>query len=208
MKIPTLSADLVDALRSRFFAKDRSIYLASNCLAYLSNGAYLSNAFISETILSASAASVTFSNIPQGFRHLMILAQARSDQAAEIDTLICRFNGDTGSNYDYSQIQNGVYSATRPATFVTCGFTEAANSRAAAYSLTQVVISAYSRAGIDKYSSGYGGCFGNLSADADLFYLTVYGHWRNTNVITSVTLSLTPGPNFVSGSRFQLYGIL
>lgn len=164
---------------------------------------------ISETVLSVAAASVTFTSIPQGFRHLMMMAQVRTDQASELDTVIFRFNGDTGSNYDYSAIQNGTFSATsRAVTFIVAGFSEAANSRANCFSLVQTYISAYARNDMEKYTSSYGGAFGNLSADADLFYIYAYGHWRSFAPITSITILPTPGPNFIALSRFQLYGIM
>ncbi len=168
----------------------------------------LGMSLISETVLASNAAGVIFSSIPQGFRHLMIMAHARSSAVAELDALIMTFNSDGGANYDYSQLQNAAFSANRAQTHITAGIIEAASSRANCFSFVQVFISNYISTSAEKYTNGYGGAFGNLSADADLFFLQAYGHWRNTAAITTVGLFPITGPNFVSGSRFQLYGIM
>ena len=212
MKIPTLSADLIDALRSRFFAKDRSIYLAANCLAYLSNGAYLSNAFISETVLSASATGVTFSNIPQGFRTLLLTCDIRTDAALELDTITLRFNGDSGANYDTQTLFGSAATtgagATRATALNSTLLSEAANSRAKTFSPNIVFIPNYANSSAEKRAIAFNLFYGNLSADADLLAGMRTVGWRNTNVITTLVIVPDNGPNFVSGSRFQLYGIL
>lgn len=211
MKIPAISPDLIEGLRARFFAKDRSLYLAANCFYYLNNGAYLSDAFIAETTLSASAASITFSNIPQGFRHLSLITNSRVDTAVEVDNLNIRFNGDSGANYDLQQLfGNGVTAtsvASRGGTAITFGAAEGANSRANCFAPGIAWIFDYSRT-VEKRMIGLTAVFGNLSADADLFALFRVGNWRNSNVITSIVITPATGPNFVTGSRFQLYGIL
>lgn len=168
----------------------------------------LGMSLVSETVLSIAAASVTFTSIPQGFRHLMIMAQARTDTAGELDTVALRFNGDTGASYDYSAVQNGTFSATRAATRIVNGFCEGAGSRSNCFSFIQTYISAYSRSDMEKYMYARGGVFGDLSADADLFYISTYGHWNSFAPITSVTILNLAGPNFIALSRFQLYGVM
>lgn len=211
MEVPETPTKLINQLRSWFHPKDRSIYLAANCLAYLSNGAYFSDAFIAETALTGNVTSVTFSNIPQTFRHLMIMASTRVDTAVEVDNAQIRFNGDTGANYDYQQLfgnsATATASAARATTSAVIGAAEGANSRANCFAPGLVWIFDYSRT-IEKRMVGFTAVFGNLSADADMFALFRVGNWRNPNVITSITIIPATGPNFVSGSRFQLYGIL
>jgi hypothetical protein len=211
MKIPTLSPDLVEGLRSRFFAKDRSIYLAANCLAYLNNGAYLSNAFIAETALGASAASVTFSNIPQGFRSLLLITQARTDAAAENDNINIRLNNDSGANYDFQQVYGNsttVAATTNRATSTPqSGITEAANSRSNTFAPAMTLIPGYASTS-EKWLLTLTAAFGNVSADTDLFAIVRAVRWRNGNAITSMVIVPQGGPNFVAGSRFQLYGML
>lgn len=212
MKIPAISPDLIEGLRARFFAKDRSIYLAANCFFYLNNGAYLSNAFIAETSLTSSIASVTFSNIPQGFRHLILITQMRSDQATENENLALRFNNDSSATYDLqSLIGNSATpssGAARAGTSLLIGGGDGANARANSFAPSLSFIFGYSRSDIEKRTLSFTSFFGDLSADADMFAIFRAGGWRNKNVVTSIVLFPNIGPNFVSGSRFQLYGIL
>jgi len=212
MEVDILSDKIKQQLSSWFHRRDRSLYLPPSAFYYLNNGAYLSNAFISETVLSASAASVTFSNIPQGFRNLLIFSRARSDTVAEQDILVPRFNGDSGANYDIQILtaNNATLTglAVRANTNGGGGRIEAAQSRGNNFSPVQTWIYDYSRAGVEKWNMSFSANFGDVSADADLRWEVRVGRWRNTNVITSATLLPATGPNFVSGSRFQLYGIL
>lgn len=211
MEVDQISDKLKQQLSSWFHRRDRSLYLPPDTFYYLNNGAYLATAFISETILSASAASVTFSNIPQGFRHLQLMCSTRTDRAAETDTLAIRVNGDSGANYDFQQLFGSSATASastlRATTSLIVGVSEAAQSRGGAFAPAIVWLWDYTTAQ-DKYSIGLSGLIGNLSADADLNIGVRMGHWRNLNDITSLVVLPLTGPNFVSGSRFQLYGIL
>lgn len=79
----------------------------------------------STQVVTASVASVTFSSIPSGFKHLYISWQARSDTAATTAILYLRINGDSGNNY-WSQSSYGLGSTvsagiTGPATGMNAG---------------------------------------------------------------------------------------
>jgi hypothetical protein len=54
---------------------------------------------IASTLLATTATGVTFSNIPQGYKHLQVRILARDNRAVTLDNLIIQANGDTGSNY-------------------------------------------------------------------------------------------------------------
>lgn len=211
MDVPQLSPQLIDALRTWFHPKDRSVYLAPSTFAYLPGGiGYLSMAFISETILSASAASVTFSNIPQSFRHLILFCQPRTDSAVEAAALYIFYNNDTGANYDAERLivaGTTVSAATLRSTngpFI--GLTEGSLSRANNFGLNFIIITNYQTT-MEKQAIAMSCTFGDASADGDLLLLPASVRWRNTNVITSILLNPNVG-SFVSGSRFQLYGVL
>jgi len=54
------------------------------------------------TTLSTATASVTFSDIPQGYEHLQIRYLARSARTSDNGaTMLTQFNSDTGNNYAY-----------------------------------------------------------------------------------------------------------
>lgn len=241
MKIYTLPIEMVNALRSWFHPKDRSVIMAPSTFiegAEIATPAtpsigrgrlYWKNNFwtqlnssgveqqlsgpalISETTLSGSAASVTFSGIPQIFRHLMLMSQARTDAVAETDVVLLRANGDTGPSYDAQvlSVNNATLTGAvgRAGTFFGIGRAEGASSRASNFAPTQVWIYAYSLSDREKWLYGLSANFGDASADADLREEWRSGRWRNTTPISSITLLPNTGPNFVSGSRFQLYGV-
>ena len=170
--------------------------------------------FIAETVLTGSAASVTFSSLPQQYRTLMLHIQARSDRVAEIDTVGIRFNADAGANYDFIRkwAQGGVgFSelATRGAGSGYAGIIEGASSTASNFAMLEIKIIGYSLADRHKRAFSWStGVFGDISADSDLYLADTCSKWRNTAAITSITMFPSVGPNFVAGSRFTLYGIL
>jgi len=172
----------------------------------------LGMSLISETVLSASATSVTFSSIPQGFRSLQVITQARTDIAAEVDTILFRFNADTGANYDRLSLQYNsaavAATALRASASTPLVVAEGANSRASNFAPGWVFIPGYASTTAEKWAHALSAAFGDVSADADLIGRLISLRWRNTAALTSLVLAPTTGPNFVSGSIFQLYGIM
>lgn len=240
MKIYTLPIEMVNALRSWFHPKDRSVILADDCFIegeetttpgnpslsrgrlYWKNGYWtgLNNsgveqiltgpALISETILTSNVTSLTFSGIPQVFRHLKLVIQGRTDLAAEADGILIRFNGDTGPSYDIQRITAN--NATVSGVGVTAqtailAAVEAANSRANNFSPSTVDIFGYRRTDAEKWVHTYVTFFGDVSAASDMSITLRTGRWRNTTPISSITILPQVGTNFVSGSHFQLYGV-
>lgn len=167
---------------------------------------------ISETVLSASVASVTFSSIPNDFRSLLLILQGRSDAALETDPASMRFNGDTGSNYDRltsNFITSGItHSASRAASsIIAIARFEAASSRASVFAPVFILIPNYTLTTREKTAFGFSSSVGDLSADADLIQSFSNGLWRDTSAITSITFIPVTGTNFVADSIFALYGI-
>lgn len=165
---------------------------------------------VSEQILTGSAATITFSSLPQNFKHLRIIAQLRTDRVAEIDAARLRFNGDSGGNYDeehYTANSTTLSSAGNlAATSMAIGATEADSSRASNFGPLILDVLNYTSAS-EKWILTRSGAFGNVSAATDLFIQNYIGRWRSTAAITSLTLLPNIGPNFVSGSILQLYGL-
>lgn len=156
--------------------------------------------------------SITISDIPQGYRHLLLMGQARSSVAAENDGLLMRFNGDTGNNYDWQRMTANNATLTgavgRGVSSIQIGAIEGANSRANSFSPVQIYIYLYAQGSpYEKFTMSYNTFFGDVSADADMFVQLRGGRWRSTAAITSITLLLVTGPNFVAGSGFELYGV-
>jgi hypothetical protein len=168
---------------------------------------------ISETVLSGSAASVTFSSIPATFRSLALFFQARTDRVHTIDRVLQQFNSDSGSNYDFFvfNINSAGTIATavsRATTSMEATLAEAANSRASSWSPGIQYILGYSRTDREKFVLGYSGTMQDVNADTDLLFDCQIGRWRDSSAISGITLLPSAGTNFVSGSIFTLYGIL
>lgn len=170
--------------------------------------------FIEERILTSSVASITFSNLSAIYKTLVLQCEARTDAALEGDDILLRFNGDSGANYDWSQIFYNTGTGATGATIIATNQiflanTEAANSRANNYAPSLSFIYGHADTDREKWVDCIqNGRFGNVSAAADVFIAARRGRWRNTSAITSIVLVPGTGPNFVSGSRFRLYGIL
>ena len=167
---------------------------------------------LAQSTLTGSVASVTFSSIPQGFRTLFFAGNLRSDAAAEIDVALMRFNADSGNNYDYSALAGNaatpVAAVTRAASSMIIANTEAANSRASNFAPAFALFFAYASTAMEKWAIGLSGNYGNVSADADMFTDFRMGRWRSTAAVASINILPNTGANWVSGSIFQLYGVL
>lgn len=161
--------------------------------------------------LSSAVTSVTFSSIPSEFVDLLITGVARTDRSAIADTVMLRFNGDTGSNYDRLSVNmrstgfTNYVARAAPALWVNrC---EAASATSQAFSPVWGLIPAYKSTSAYKYLvSGMTFTRAAAGADTDLYLTYSGGCWQSTAAVTSVTLFPSVGPNLVSGCRFYLWG--
>lgn len=165
---------------------------------------------IAETVLGASAGSVTFSSIPNTFRHLRLEWQARGDTAAVNTALQLQVNGDTSASYDRqsTQIVGTVVSASEAQglTAMLLGLLAAASASANTPGTGTIDIPNYAGTVFVKHAltqtvaqAGVGS--GALTARFDL------GSYRaTTSAINALKLFPAAG-NFVAGSTFTLYGI-
>ena len=60
---------------------------------------------IATTVITSDTASVTFSSIPQTYKHLQLRMFAKTDRADLEDVTLIQFNGDTAANYSYHNIR-------------------------------------------------------------------------------------------------------
>ena len=152
--------------------------------------------------LSASASSVTFSNIPQNYTDLKVVMSTRTTQADVYDSVLVNFNG-SSSNLSSRFLQgNGAAASSSTATngFIFQG--NGANSTASTFSNGELYVPNYTSSLNKSFS-----CDGLSETNATTIYtnLTV-GLWAQTATITSLSIKSLNG-SFVSGSTFTLYGI-
>ena len=156
--------------------------------------------------LSSSAASVTFSNIPQNYTDLKLVISPRSDGGTTANDGRMTFNG-SASGYS-SRLLYGLGSGT-PSSASNSGtymyWINSTNSNgltASTFSNTEIYIPNYTSSNQKSVScdtvTENNGTYGAQ--------LLTAGLWTGTSAITSISFSLDYG-NFVSNSTFTLYGI-
>jgi hypothetical protein len=165
---------------------------------------------ISTTILGSSAASVTFDVTGLGatYKHLQIRMTPRTDRASfSVDELYMRFNSDTGSNYA-SHMLYGTGSSV--GSLATTTQTYSRNLVGAGSTAPSSVFGAGVIDILDAFSTTKNktnrALTGALGSGENQIRLSS-GVWMSTSATTSVSLGPVNGTNFVSGSRFSLYGI-
>jgi hypothetical protein len=157
---------------------------------------------IATTTLGTAAANITFSSIPATYTDLKIVLVANNNTA---DWGFFRINGDTGTNYSFTQLSgDGSSAASSQTSTVSYGAWENVNGIINTANTFQMSI-------FDFFS--YGGSTnktvlvetardrngsGNVARYVNL--------WRNTAAITSVLLYPNSG-NFIAGTTATLYGI-
>lgn len=175
--------------------------------ALVGNVAYDPGGFdlISTTRLTGSQSSVTFdvTGLGDTYKHLQIRKIARADISDWSSHV--RFNSDTGSNYAWHQIGgdgSSVFSSagTSQAHMIVGKQPYTADS----YNFTADIIDI-----VDAFNSNKNTTIRSLSGYAgsnNPVTIMRSGIWFNTTPLTSITVTQLNG-NFVSGSRFSLYGI-
>lgn len=164
---------------------------------------------IESVFVASNTGSVTFNSLDQyatEYKHLQLRIVARSNSGQQYEDSIIRFNSDTGANYSWhgltgtgsAAVSNSGVSTTFIPNYRVAGGSSSANI----YGATIVdILDAYSTT---KYKTTrlLQGYYVNVGR-VDLFS----GAWRNTSSITSISIAVTTGTAFVSGSRFSLYGV-
>jgi hypothetical protein len=152
--------------------------------------------------LNASAASITFSNIPQsGYTDLKIVSSTRGNFAGLYDELRLRFNG-SSTGYSFRNIYGNGASAVS-GTFDAYSFGVGSTATANTFSNDEVYIPNYTSSNNKSWSSDFSGENNGTTAFCGLYA----GLWSNTAAITSIVISLASGTAIQAGSTFSLYGL-
>lgn len=168
---------------------------------------------ISSNVLTATAATVTFSAIPATFTDLVLRISTRSDSPngqGAADGLFVRFNSSTAGQYSWTILKGDGTTATSGHNYTVGNFyagdffgTVGYLATASTFSSTEFYIPNYASSNTKPMS-----VFGVNETNATAAYLGVEAAlWNNTSAISSISLSPVFANNFVSGSSFYLYGI-
>jgi len=154
--------------------------------------------------LNASAASVTFSNIPQsGYTDLKVVVSARQSRSEVTSNTRIEFNGlSTNLSCRYLQGTGSSALSSSSASYI---FAEsnANSSTANTFGNSEIYIPNYTSSNYKSVS--WDAVTENNATAADT--LLVAGLWSSTAAITSITLSSLSSDSFLQYSTFSLYGL-
>lgn len=166
---------------------------------------------LGQVVASGSPATLTVSGIPGTYTNLEIVITGRCDAAAQTESIITQFNGDTGTNYDSvgnstTGTSNNVFQSIGTAS-PDAGFLPCASATANRSSVTRLIVGDYASTVFDKLVAGQTATT-QASSGGNVFTQISTVVWRPSTpaAITSVTVSLASG-NFVTGSKLTVYGL-
>ena len=158
---------------------------------------------LERTELNASAASVTFANIPQtGYTDLKIVISCRTNASALADDVFLAFNGST-STFTGRYLQGTGASALSGSYARFAGFGTGNTATSSTFSNQEIYIPNYTSANNKSYSvdsvSENNGTTGQIAL--------VAGLWSTGTAISSIAFTPVSGTAFLANSTFSLYGI-
>jgi hypothetical protein len=164
---------------------------------------------ISSQTLGGTTASVTFSSIPSTYNDLKLVVSARGDVSALLGAVKVAFNGDSATNYSYTNLlgNSSAASSTRAssATSDLIINQDDATATASTFGSCEIYIPNYNSTGSKPWfnidvteDNAVTAASADIQANAHLY--------RGASGISSITLTPNSG-NFVQYSNFYLYGI-
>ena len=162
------------------------------------------------TTLTSTASSVTFSGLGaySDYKHLQVRMVGRTDRANQMDSgTFIRLNGVSSSSYAYHHLYgdgSGPYSSSASSqTSMVMPTMAAANSGTSVYGLAIIDILDYAATTKNTTIRILNG----TSTTSQRTIALTSGLFNSTAAITSVSAHPQSGNNWVSGSRFSLYGV-
>jgi hypothetical protein len=157
----------------------------------------------SANLTSGSVNTVTFGSggtLTQAYTDLVLVVAGGASAPADITAT---YNGDTGNNYTFQSMAkipgNGI-SGSRYNAGAYMQFTSNSYFRAGFKNLSHTTITSYKNTNFNKTS------LSRSTYDGDQIDL-ISSSWKNTNAITSMTITLSNSATWTSTSTMYLYGI-
>jgi hypothetical protein len=165
------------------------------------------------TVGVSGQATVEFSSIPSTYKHLQIRAISRTNRATfGIDSVLLRLNSDTGANYSKHALYGDGSSATSISDLSTTGVDISGKTSTTVPTTTVgvMIVDILDYANTNKYKTvkvlggtDTNGTIGGVNGRIGL----LSGNWRNSNAVSTITLTPIYGANFAQYTQFALYGI-
>jgi hypothetical protein len=162
---------------------------------------------IATTTLVADTATITFSSIPGTYTDLRLILVARTDRATTgNDSVIIRFNSDTGTNYSRTTLSGNGTTVTSSQTTTTAslsiGLATRNSNTSGIFALNTIDIFSYAGS-TNKTILSTASADINGSGDVQ----SIVALWRNTSAITDITLLLSSTYKYLTNTTATLYGI-
>ena len=164
-----------------------------------------SNFYSIATATPAGINNTTFSSIPQTYSHLQLRISMVG--AAGGSLLVALFNGDTGANYTWHDLNgNGSTANSYSATAQNFARIYGRNVGTSTTAPTVAVVDLldYRVSGKNRVMRALSGSDQNGSGEVEL----ESSLWVNTTAISSLTVKTHDGANFAAGTSIALYGVL
>jgi hypothetical protein len=164
------------------------------------------------TYTGSSQSTITFSSIPQTYKHLQLRMSTRSTSSNAYNAWFrWTINGvSTGGQYTEAYLAgNGssisTYTSGTPTNDFESMYNPGSDSDSNVFGLYIVDFYDYANTSRYKIVNSYNGVMGNASTTR-LGLNTIGGYFNSTSAVSSITLSSNYGV-WASGSKFALYGI-
>jgi hypothetical protein len=158
---------------------------------------------IESKTLTANAANIVFTSIPQTFTDLYLLASIRSSVSQADDTLDLMFNGSDSDRTVIAVYGTGSASSSGLTTNQWDGWATAGNTTSNNFSNISYHISNYTSSNPKSY------LIDSTAENNATFSLMAFvgGVWAGTNPVNSLTIRSHQGGSLITGSSISLYGI-
>jgi len=164
------------------------------------------------TVGSTAQASISFTSIPNTYKHLQIRTLIRTNRSDSNDSAAITINSDTGANYATHRLSGtgaaagsfGYASQTPSGGTSWIALATGGTATSNVFAASVIDILDYSNTNKNKTVRSLSGNEDNSGTDNSRFWY-MSNLWMNTSAITSITLTATG--SFVQYSSFALYGI-
>jgi hypothetical protein len=154
---------------------------------------------LSTITLQSSSNQIVFSNIPNTYRDLILVAHVRITSTASGCEPRIKFNGDGGSNYPWVQaFGTGSGTVSNSGTFVSMPFTP--NYFVSTTNYEPLVFQVFDYSANNKHKSTL-----SRFGQSDQHVNMIAGRWASNAPVNTLTVDMLV-TSFSAGSTFSLYG--
>jgi hypothetical protein len=179
--------------------------IASQITGHLSTNSYES---IATTTLASNQTTITFSSIPQTYKHLQLRILARTTRTAGTDLMSIRMNSDSSSIYsDHFLIGDGTAAGTdKDVSATKINIQRVASDNLSANIFSTFVIDILDYTNTNKYKTTRS--LGGFDSNGDGRIVLGSGLYMSTSAISTLTIQgIEYTTDYKQYSSFALYGI-